>query len=458
MAHPFIRATAGEQQAMLAELGFTSPDALYDAIVPKDHQHDGKLSFLRSAMSELNVEEFVRNLADANARFSPSHLFMGGGFYQRVVPPEVAQIASRGNFLTPYTPYQPEAAQGILTTLYDSQSMMAALTGMRVMNAGSYHGPNALVEGVLMACRITERNKILVSEGIHPTARKNIETYVRPRNMELVPIPLRHGTTSVEDIADRVDDKTAVVVVQNPNFWGLFDGIDDHAEPIHSKGALYLVYGGGDQISLALTTPPAKYGADIYAGEGQHFGIPLGYGGPHIGILGIASMDHIRQLPGRLVLPTNDGDGNTGYRLGLQTREQHIRRGQATSNACTAQTLIAVMNVLYLSWVGPRGLEQAATHSTSNAHYLYNEIAESGFEPLYPEAPFFNEFAVRTPVPAEQIVHDLARQRILAGVPVAVAIPYAGVTDNILLISATEVNNRGSMDKLVGGLMQYANP
>ncbi|MBI2549404.1 aminomethyl-transferring glycine dehydrogenase subunit GcvPA [Candidatus Woesearchaeota archaeon] len=461
LAHSCIRASSDEQAAMLAHLGFSSLDELYDAIVPKEHQHDGKLSFLRSAMTESEVADFVQNLADANARFKPSNMFMGAGFYQRVIPPAVARLASHGNFLTPYTPYQAEAAQGILTTLFDYQSIMAALTGMSVVNAGSYHGPNALAEGVLMACRITQRNKILVSDAVHPTAMRNIETYVRPRNMELVRIPLREGTTSVEEIADRVDDNTAVVVVQNPNFWGLFDGMNGHAEPVHSKGALYLVYGGGDQISLALAKPPGEYGADIYAGEGQHFGIPLGYGGPHVGILGIASMDnkHLRQLPGRLVLKTNDEDGKKGYRLGLQTREQHIRRERATSNACTTQTYISVMNVLYLALVGPRGLEQAAQHSTSNAHYLYHKIARlSGFEPLHPEATFFNEFAVRTPVPAERIVHDLVSQQgILAGVPVARALPYANRDEHVLLISATEANgNKRSLDKLIGGLEQYA--
>ncbi|MBI2580668.1 aminomethyl-transferring glycine dehydrogenase subunit GcvPA [Candidatus Woesearchaeota archaeon] len=476
MGNQFIGSTEAEQKEMLAALGFGGIDGLFDAVVPAGHQRSGSMKSLSSAKTEQDVEALLRQLASQNTAFKPSDSFIGAGHYQRVIPKAVAEVVLRGEWMTPYTPYQPEVSQGILYTLFDFQSIMAELTGMAVVNAGLYHGVNAVVEGALMACRITGKDKVLVSEAVHPVAVRNLETYLAPAGKELVTIPANSGVTAAESIEKLVDDQTAVVIVQNPNFWGLLDGMDGHAEAAHAKGALYMAAGLGDQLSLALLKKPSDYGADIYAGEGQHFGVPVGYGGPHVGVLGIADGRHVRQLPGRLVIQAEDVDGKKGAILGLVTREQHIRRERATSNACTAETLVAVMSVAYAAVMGPKGLRAAAEQSYSVAHYIAAEISKtSNFRLLHPDKPFFNEFAVATPVPAATIVDRRATEGVLAGVPIARAFPFPkfqsalfgvaaaskafppsrmhSAADYVLLTAATEANSSlSSLHRTLSGL------
>ena len=460
LGNQFIGSTEAEQKEMLAALGVSSLEELMQSVVPKEHQHPGQLLELGPAKSEQEVETIIRSLVSRNTNFDPSASFLGGGHYQRLIPQSVSEIVLRGEWMTPYTPYQPEVSQGILRTLFDFQSLMAELTGMAVINAGVYHGVNAGVEAAFMACRITGKNKVLVSEATNPVLIKNLATYFTPKDIELVLVPTKGGVTTAESIDALADDKTAAVIVQNPNFWGLLDGMDGQAEAAHHKKALYVIFGGGDQVSLAMLKKPSEYGADIYAGEGQHFGNPIGYGGPHVGVLGIANRDVVRQLPGRLVLQAKDIAGREGYRLGLQTREQHIRRERATSNTCTAETLMAVMDTAYLAVMGPSGLKGAAQLSYDNAHYTAREVSRiPGFSLLHPNKEFFNEIAVKTPVAAAQITDELAEQGLLAGIPVARSFPYNPAIlrmDNVLLIAATEVNtNLRSLNKLVGGLRRY---
>ncbi len=432
-------------------------DDLFDAVVPKDHQHSGNLTTLGNARSELEVTRILNEIASQNTSFDPASSFAGAGFYHRVIPAAVREIVWRGEWTTPYTPYQPEVSQGILATLFDFQSLMATLSGMKAVNAGLYHGANALVEGALMACRLTKRDKIIVSDAVNPVAIRNLETYFKPKGLELVRAKTKNGVTEPGSVEELVDEKTAAVIVQNPNVWGLIDGMDGQAVAAHSKGALYIVYGGGDQVSLGSLLPPADYGADVYAAEGQHFGVPTGFGGPHVGVLGIADERNVRQLPGRLVLQAQDINGKRAWRLGLQTREQHIRRESATSNTCTSESLIAVMSAVYLAVMGKHGFSEASSQSYHVAHYLAKEVSQiPGFELLHPGQLFFNEFAVRTPQPAHEIVNMLAGQGILAGVPVARAFPYASLDGNVLLVAATEANNsKAHLDRFIGGLREH---
>jgi len=470
MSNIFIGSTPDEQREMLEFLGFPDLEALYGAVVPPGHMSAVNSESLGNGITEDELKALMGEIAGRNSAFNRS-CFAGAGFYQRTIPEAVFGITSSGDWGTPYTPYQPEIAQGILTTLFDFQSYIAALTGMAVVNAGLYNGPNAMAEAALMALRITKRSKVLVSDSVSPVAMRNLQTYLAPkRGLELVVVPTEEtgGVTSSETIERLVDDRTAAVIVQNPNFWGRIDGMDGQAAAAHSKNALYVVYGGGDQVSLAMLGAPAEYGADIYAGEGQHFGIPVAFGGPHVGILAIARDDRqfLNQLPGRLVGECKDADGNRRFMLVLQPREQHIRRENATSNTCTAETLISVMCTAYLAIMGRGGLRQAAEKSYRIANHLADNIQNlAGFRILYPDSPYFNEFAVATPVPAAGIVDELARDGLLAGVPVARTFPYAFAgrgMENVLLVSATEANDarnskgRFMPDKLLDGLSRYA--
>ena len=466
MTNRFLGLTDIERDQMLGALGFGSLDDLFSAVVPPEHQYSGKMTELGDAKSELEVRLHLAEIAFQNRNVEPQAIFIGGGHYQREIPSANQMIAGRGEWMTPYTPYQAEAAQGILATLIDYQSLVKEMTGMKIANAGLYHGANSLVEATFMACRITGRNKVLYSEGLHPTAIANLQTAFNPKiysqEFELASIPSTNGITLSKTIEELVDDKTAAVIVQNPNFFGLLDGMDDHADAIHEKGALYISYGGGDQISLALIKPPGEFGAAIYAGEGQHFGIPVGYGGPHIGMLAMsASLDdsggkNIRQLPGRLILQAEDMNGKRAFRLGLQTREQHIRRERATSNTCTAETLIAVMSTIWFAIKGEAGVREAASQSYHIAHYLEGEISKlPGYNLLY-GGNFFNEFVVQAPQPASKIVNALSGRGIFAGVPLEERFPNSGFEENSILMAATEMNNsKAHIGKLLEGLAYY---
>jgi len=475
LAHRFSGITDEEVPRALSVVRANSIEELYARVVPEDHQWDGVMEWLGQAMAEIDIEFLIKVFSKQNYDVPPENMFLGGGHYQREIPKAVFENILTGKWYTPYTPYQKEAAQGILFSLFEYQNYIQEMSGMAIANAGLYHGMNSLIEGALMACRITGRDKILYSESLHPLAIRNLKTAFGPKikqGFELVEVPSTNGITRPESIDELVDERTAAVIVQTPtNFYGLIDGMDGQAEAIHSKGALYLAYGGGDQISLALLSPPGEYGVDIYAGEGQHFGVPIGFGGPHIGTLAmsksILNEKTVRQLPGRLVLPVVDMHGIKAFRLGLQPREQHINREKATSNTCTSETLIAILSTVWFAMKGHNGVKDAAYQSQQVAHYIVNEILKMpGYEMLH-DGYFFNEAAIRTPVPAKIIADSLAERNIFAGIPLAHKFPYAIKTDgkplydnNTLLIAATEMNNQPNgnknLDNLLRGFKEYA--
>ncbi len=453
----FIGPTQAEIEQMLQVFGASSVDELYNRIVPLAHQHPGILKSLGKAKSESEVRRIMESASLENILVKPSFRYAGAGYYTRDIPTAVSRISLRGEFETGYTPYQAEASPGVLLTLFDFQSIMSELTKMEVVNAGTYNGIDALVQAALMACRIAGKNTVYISEAIHPAAANTLRTYANANRINLKFLPTTDGYTLPETIENLVED-AAAVIVQCPNFYGIIDGMQGQADAIHQKKALYIMYGGGDQISLAMLKRPGEIGVDIYAGEGQHFGIPTGFGGPYVGILGIKNPEHVRQLPGRLVLQGEDIEGNRMWMLGLQTREQHIRRERATSNECTAETLIAIMAAVYTALLGPEGLLNAAEQSCQIAHFISDDVAKiKGYELVYPESVFFNEFMVRTPVPAARIVDYMMKRGVLPGVAVAREIHYSGIIPDVLMISATEGNNdSSSILRLLEGLERYA--
>ena len=467
MPNQFIGSTEEEQAQMLIELGI-DPSAgveaaiqkLYDQRVPPGHQFSGNLPILGNAISEFEVRKLIASLAGQNIDFNPSAMFLGAGHYSRIIPTAVGRITGNGKWETPYTPYQPEIAGGILLAISEFEAYVSAISGMPIANAGTYHGSNSLAEAALMACRITENTKILVSDAIHPNALLNLQTYFAPKAFEIEIVPTTLGTTTAKSIEERVDSNTAAVIIQNPNFYGLLDGMQGQSSAIHNGKTLFISYGGGDQMSLVISKTPAEYGADIYAAEFQHFGLELGLGGPHVGALAIKDprpRGHIRQMPGRLVIKTKDLLGNDANVLGIQRREQHISRDKATSNACTTQTLMSVQGVVYFAIMGPQGLDQAANQSYHLAHYVANEFSQiPGFENVHNQ-PFFNEFLVKTPIAAYYIVDDMARQGILSGVPLSRAFPNVGFDPHLMLVAVTEINNDAAIiTTMINGMKRYA--
>jgi glycine dehydrogenase subunit 1 len=428
---------------MLAAIGAPSVAALFDCVPEKLRL--GRPLALPEAGSEQEVLAELAELAGRNAHPGSHAWFLGAGTYAHFVPSAVDALASRGEFYTAYTPYQAEISQGTLQTIFEWQTMIAGLTGLEVANASMYDGASATAEAALMALRLTRRRKIAVSAALHPHYRGVLETYLGGLDAELVEIPrAAEGTTA--SVAAFVDAATACVIVQQPNFLGCVEDLAACAEAAHAGGAL-LVSVTTEALSLALLRAPGACGADVACGEAQSFGVPMGFGGPHLGFLA-TRMSSVRQLPGRLVGATEDTRGRRGFVLTLSTREQHIRRERATSNICTNQGLCLLMATIYLALLGRRGLRALAELNLAKAGYARTRLREAGLRPLL-SAPTFNEFAVATRGPAEE---SLARARdagIVAGLDLARFAPELGPA---LLVCATELSSRADIDRLAGVL------
>ncbi|NIA22443.1 MAG: aminomethyl-transferring glycine dehydrogenase subunit GcvPA, partial [Anaerolineaceae bacterium] len=351
-------------------------------------------------------------------------------------------------FLTCYTPYQAEASQGTLQTLWEYQSMIAELTGMELANASLYDGASAVAEAVLMATAVTGRRKVVVSQTIHPEALECLKTYLINTEVHLVPVPWRSGCTDLQVIAALLDDETACVVAQTPNFFGIIEEIDKLSEMVHAIGGLSVV--SVDPISLGLLRAPGEYGADIVVGEGQGLGIPMNMGGPYLGLMA-TRRKFVRRMPGRLVARTVDRNGKVCYCLTLQTREQHIRREKATSNICTNEGLMTLRAMLYLSFLGAAGLAEVATLCVEKAHYLAEKLSQvKGFKIHY-SAPFFKEFVLECDQPADRVLARLAKHGILGGVPLARFYPQM---ENRLLVAVTEKRTRAELDQYIEAVCQ----
>ena len=441
---PFIQNTDDDRRAMLRAIGVESFDELIRDI-PASARFKGELD-LPTAHSEFEATEALRRIAGRNASVTTHVSFLGGGAYDHYVPAAVGHLLLRPEFFTAYTPYQPEVAQGTLQVIYEFQSMICELTGMDVANASMYDGGSALAESVLMAHASTGRKKIVLSSGVHPNYRRIIRTYGHGLKLEAVEIDAAKKGATEFAAAAAMDDNTAAVVVQHPNFFGCLENVHDLAELAHRHGAFFIV--SVDPISLAVLEPPGRYGADVVVGEGQCLGSSLNYGGPYLGIFAAAEK-HIRRMPGRIAGITVDAQGRRGFALTLQTREQHIRREKATSNICTNQALIATAATIYLALMGKQGLLEVAQHSMQKAHYLAEQIAAINGCRLPFREPFFKEFVVQLPKPAAEVIDALLEKKFLAGIRLGQF--YSGMDDH-LLIAVTEKRTRAELDAFVAAL------
>ncbi|MBN1155117.1 aminomethyl-transferring glycine dehydrogenase subunit GcvPA [candidate division KSB1 bacterium] len=438
---PFIPNTDDDRRKMLNAIGVKKFEELISDI-PKELLFDGVLN-LPAALSEMELMSELNRRSKQNIGCDENIVFVGGGAYDHYIPAAVDHIVSRSEFYTAYTPYQPEVSQGTLQVIYEFQSMIAELSRMDVANASIYDGGSALAEAVLMAVSETRRKKILISKTVNPFYRDVVATYLRGQNVDIIPIDEKDGVTDIDRLEAALDNQTAGVVVQHPNFFGCLEQVHELEELIHRHGALYL--SSNDPLSLAILEPPGDYGVDIFTGEGQCFGNALNLGGPFLGLM--ATRDKfIRRMPGRIAGITEDLNGNRGFVLTFQTREQHIRRDKATSNICTNQALNALAGTVYLALMGRKGLEKIALTCLEKSHYLAEKISElNGFELKF-KKPFFKEFAIKTPVDPDLIIHKLLSHRINAGINVR---KYDYQLDHVLLVAVTEKRSREQMDLFV---------
>jgi glycine dehydrogenase subunit 1 len=432
----YLPLTDADRKAMLAKVGVADIDALF-VDIPRDKRVNGRLA-LPKAKGELEVERELARLSARNVPAGSVPFFVGAGAYRHHVPATVDHLIQRSEFLTSYTPYQPEIAQGTLQYLYEFQTQVAALTGMEVANASMYDGSTAAAEAVLMAMRITRRNRAVLAGNLHPHYRETVETLGRLAGHEIIALPAApRGGGDLEALAAGIDGGVACVVVQTPDFYGHLHDLRALAEKAHAAGAL-LVAVFTEAVSLGLVQPPGAMGADIVAGEGQSIGNALSFGGPYVGLLA-TRQKYVRQMPGRLCGETMDQDGRRGFVLTLSAREQHIRREKATSNICTNSGLCALAFTIHMTLLGEAGLRRLAGINHANAVLLADMLAEVPGVDVLNEA-FFNEFTICVPGNAADVVEKLARKGVLGGVPVSRLEPDNPDLAALIVVAATEVN------------------
>ncbi len=419
----FTPHTDADIHEMLDAIGVETIDDLFADVQPK---FEGKLD-LPPVLSEYEALRDVNDLAKANVAGLP--IFLGAGAYDRITPSAIGAIISRGEFLTSYTPYQPEISQGTLQSIFEFQSIISELTGLEVSNASVYDGANAVAEAALMTARLTKRDpKVAVSKGLNPRYREVIETY----RVEVVELPFENGATDFSSVPDDVSG----VFAQSPNFFGIVEDIAAASEAAHAVGALSVAV--CDPISLAVLEAPGNLGADVAVGEAQPLGMPLLFGGPYAGYMATKS-EFVRQLPGRICGETVDQDGKLAYVLTLRGREQDIRRARANSNICTNQALTALAATVYTALMGPEGLREVAELSISKAHYLAEKLQASGFKLRFPDAPFLWEFAVEVP-DVSRINDALLSNDIVGGLDLG---------DGAMLVAVTEKRTKRELDEFV---------
>jgi glycine dehydrogenase subunit 1 len=441
--HPL---TQSDRAQMLAKIGAPNIDALFRD-VPKEAVVSRARFDLPDTRGELAVERALSRLSAQSTAAGSGPFFCGAGAYRHHVPAAVDHLIQRSEFLTSYTPYQPEIAQGTLQKLYEFQTQVALLTGMEVANASMYDGSTAAAEAVLMAQRVTRRPRAVLSGGVHPHYAETIET-VAALQGQVVRAPVMPG--AAEDIAAMIDDRTACVVVQSPDVFGLIRDLRPIADAAHAKGALLIVV-CTEIVSLGLLEPPGAQGADIVAAEGQSIGNGLNFGGPYVGLFATREK-FLRQMPGRLCGETADAEGRRGYVLTLSTREQHIRREKATSNICTNSGLCCLAFTIHLSLLGEEGLTRLARLNHATASSLADRLTKiPGVELVTPS--FFNEFTLRLPKPAAQVVDRLVEEEnIIAGIPASRLMPNDRQAANLLIVAATETTSEDDCAALADAL------
>ncbi|RKX21339.1 MAG: aminomethyl-transferring glycine dehydrogenase subunit GcvPA [Candidatus Zixiibacteriota bacterium] len=438
---PYIPNTDDDRRAMLDKINVKNISELFSNI-PEELRLKKELNI--PALSEMELLHDIQSLAKENN--TKLTCFAGGGIYDHFIPSAINNIASRPEFVTAYTPYQPEVAQGTLQIIYEFQTHICRLTGMDIANASMYDGASAAAEAIILSSRVTKRDKAILSETVNPLYREVIQTYLSGHNIELITVPLKDGLTDFNRMADLIDESTACVLLGQPNFFGYIEDVQIAAESIHKVGGKMIM--SINPISQAILTTPAESGADIVVGEGQPLGLPISFGGPLLGFFAVKK-DLARQIPGRIAGRTKDVDGKDGFVLTLQTREQHIRREKATSNICTNQALCATIASVYCSLLGKTGLKKVALLSLENAHNTAEKIFElDGYEPYF-NNPYVNEFAVKTPIPAQDIISQLVKDGVLPGIDAG---RWYSKMDNCLIIAATEKRTDEDINKLINRL------
>jgi glycine dehydrogenase subunit 1 len=443
----YLPLTDADRKAMLAKIGVADIDALF-ADIPKDKRLSGLID-LPKTKGELEVELELNRMAARNVAAGSVPFFVGAGAYKHHVPATVDHLIQRSEFLTSYTPYQPEIAQGTLQYLFEFQTQVAMLTGMEVANASMYDGSTAAAEAVLMAHRVTRRRKAVLAGNLYPHYRETIETVSRMAGDEIVALEAAPGGR--ENLAAAIDNTVSCVVVQTPDFYGHLHDLTEIAETAHAAGAL-LIAVFTEAVSLGLVQPPGAMGADIVVGEGQSIGNTLSFGGPYVGLFATRSK-LIRQMPGRLCGETVDQEGRRGFVLTLSTREQHIRREKATSNICTNSGLCVLAFTIHMSLLGEAGLRRLARINHANAVALAGALAKvKGVKVL--NDTFFNEFTIRVPSNAAEVIEKLAAKGVLGGVPASRLMPDNPDMADLIIVASTEINTDADRAAYVAALKE----
>jgi glycine dehydrogenase subunit 1 len=442
----YTSATDADRAAMLEAIGAESIDDLF-ADVPADVRLDRPLD-LRDGLSETELVDELSALAARNADADSEVCFIGAGMYDHYSPSIVDAVQSRSEFLTPYTPYQPEVSQGGLQVMFEFQTAISELTGLPVANASLYEGPSSVASAAYLALGARKgRKRLVVSRGLHPHSRQTLETYARGFDAKVVEVGLRDGVTNPAELENYVDQDVAAIFVQNPNFLGSLEDLEALAAAAHESNALCVA--AVDAITLSVLRPPGDCGVDIALGEGQPLGGRLDYGGPSFGFFA-ATSEHLRRMPGRIAGETTDVDGRRGFVLALQTREQHIRREKATHNICTAQALNALGGVVYLAWLGKRGFVELGELLVRRTAYARQRLAAvDGVELLFGDAPVAREFAIRVAAPVGEVLDRVSAEGTAAGYPLGRDYPEY---DDCLLVAITERTSREDIDRLADEL------
>jgi glycine dehydrogenase subunit 1 len=447
----YLPHTDDDVDSMLTFLGMKSLDDLF-AHIPSAIRLAGGLE-IEPGRSEPDVAAIFAGYTRANAaKATTMTCFAGGGAYDHEVPPVVKMLSNRSEFVTAYTPYQPEVAQGVLQAIFEYQTLVSRLSGLPIPNASLYDAATALVEGLNMASGATNRQKMVISSGVHPHWRQVARTFAKGTGHEIVEVPLRDGLTDWSSVDA---SGAAAIVAAYPNYLGVLEDLSEAKALALANDALFVV--GADPVAAGVLTTAGQWGADVFVGEGQAFGTPLSFGGPYVGLFA-CSEAQTRRLPGRIVGETVDSSGRRAFVTTLRAREQDIRREKATSNVCTNQTLMAVAAAIQLGWLGTHGLREVATRCAQGAHYLYDELlGVDGVEALTSQ-PFFREFAIRVSKPAKEVVSLMAERDVLAGLAVAQLTngpdPSVDDVESVLLVTVTERRTKDEIEQYVDALRE----
>jgi glycine cleavage system P protein (glycine dehydrogenase) subunit 1 len=442
----YIPHTENDIREMLSAIGIKEVGELFHSI-PEALRLEAPLA-LPPALPEADLTQALNQLASRNVNLEECSVFLGAGAYRHFTPSVVNHLLLRGEFLTSYTPYQPEVSQGTLQAIFEFQSFVCMLTGMEIANASIYDGASSLAEAVLMAHRVNNRSEVLMARTVHPEYRQVVETYTRGIDFKITEVPYQeNGQTDLDFIRQHVTDDTSSVVIQSPNFFGIVEQYSGLGEFLKEKETLLIVV-VAEATSLGILKPPGERGADIVVGEGQGWGLPVSYGGPHVGFFATQE-PFFRQIPGRIVGETVDRSGQRSYALTLATREQHIRREKATSNICTNQGLCALAATIWLAAMGKQGVRDVALQNLKTADALKNKLQHlKGFSLRF-QAGTYNEFVLECPGPAQELHAQLLEAGIVAGLPLGHFYPEL---KNCLLLCATEMNSLESLDRFADQL------